>query len=215
MSYFRELPNVRYQSFLKNKQSSQDYILVKNIFRRAKIRDDLQNVFTLFNKYEILDGTRPDLVAEELYGSSNYDWIVIITSGITNIREEWPLSNKDLYEYSERIYGNALNDVHHYETTEVRDLKNRLILEKGLEVNSNFTIPHPDNYGGTLNPVIGVSNYEYETELNNKKSTIYLLKPSYLQQVLKDMRNELFYDESSQYVNQKTIQTENTYNTTY
>ena len=30
MSYFRELPNVRYQSFLKNKQSSQDYILVKN-----------------------------------------------------------------------------------------------------------------------------------------------------------------------------------------
>ena len=95
------------------------------------------------------------------------------------------------------------------------DLKNRLILEKGLEVNSNFTIPHPDNYGGTLNPVIGVSNYEYETELNNKKSTIYLLKPSYLQQVLKDMRNELFYDESSQYISQKIIQTENTYNTTY
>jgi hypothetical protein len=214
MSYFRELPNVRYQSFLKNKQSSQDYILVKNIFRRAKIRDDLQNVFTLFNKYEILDGTRPDLVAEELYGSSNYDWIVIITSGITNIREEWPLSNKDLYEYSERIYGNSLNSVHHYETTEVRDLKNRLILEKGLEVNSNFTIPHPDNYGGILNPVIGISNYEYETKLNNKKSTIYLLKPSYLQQVLKDMRNELFYDESSQYISQKIIQTENTYNTT-
>ena len=88
MSYFRELPNVRYQSFLSDKNSSQEYILVKNIFRRAKIRDDLQNVFTLFNKYEIEDGMRPDLVAREVYGSTEYDWVVITTSGITNMREE-------------------------------------------------------------------------------------------------------------------------------
>ena len=88
MTYFRELPNVRYQSFLKDKQSSKDYILIKNIFRRAKIRDDLQSVFTIFQKYEIIDGTRPDVVAEEVYGSSAYDWIVITTSGIVNIKED-------------------------------------------------------------------------------------------------------------------------------
>ena len=53
MTYFRELPNVQYQSFLSDKQSSHDYLLVKNIFRRAKIRDDLQNAVTIFNKYNI------------------------------------------------------------------------------------------------------------------------------------------------------------------
>jgi hypothetical protein len=58
-----------------------------------------------------------------------------------------------------------------------------------------------------------VSNYEYETIINNKKSLIYILKPQYLQTVLKDMRRELFYDESSQYIDQQTIKTENTYNT--
>ena len=214
MSYFRELPNIIYQSFLKDKQSSQDYILVKNIFRRAKIRDDLQNVFTLFNKYEIPDGYRPDNVADEVYGSSSYDWVVIVTSGITNLRNEWPMSHKELYDYSERVYGNDLNAIHHYETKELKDSKGRLLIQKGLKVNENFRINDPDSEsGGILNPVLGVSNYEYETEKNNKKRLIYILKPDYLQDVLKDMRQELFYGESSQYIDQKTIQTENTYNT--
>ena len=214
MSYFRELPNIRYQSFLKDKQSSQDYILVKNIFRRAKIRDDLQNVFTIFNKYEIPDGYRPDNVADEVYGSSSYDWVVIVTSGITNLRDEWPMSHKELYDYSERVYGNDLNAIHHYETKELKDSKGRLLIQKGLKVNENFRINDPDSEsGGILNPVFGVSNYEYETEKNNKKRLIYILKPDYLQDILKDMRQELFYGESSQYIDQKTIQTENTYNT--
>ena len=213
MTYFRELPNVQYQSFLSDKQSSQDYILVKNIFRRAKIRDDLQNVVTLFNKYQIVDGTRPELVAEEVYGSVEYDWVVIISAGITNIKDQWPLSNKDLYRYCERIYGNNLNAIHHYETTEVKDNNGRLILQKGQIVDSNFTIPNPIAPIQTINPVVGITNYEYETIRNNEKSLIYLLKPEYLQTALKDMRRELFYDESSQYIDQQTIKTENTYNT--
>jgi hypothetical protein len=210
MTYFRELPNVQYQSFLSDKQSSHDYLLVKNIFRRAKIRDDLQNTVTIFNKYNIIDGTRPELVAEEIYGSVEYDWVVVVSSGITNLRDQWPLSNKDLYRYCERIFGNDLNAIHHYETTEVKDNKGRLILSAGQIVNSNFTIPNPL---APLSPVIGISNYEYETIKNNEKSSIYLLKPQYLQTVLKDMRRELFYDESSQYIDQQTIRTENTYNT--
>lgn len=300
MTYFRELPNVQYQSFLSNKQSSRDYILIKNIFRRAKIRDDLQNVFTLFNKYQIIDGTRPELVAEEIYGSVEYDWVVIISAGITNIRNQWPLSNKDLYRYCERIYGNSLNEIHHYETVEIRDNDGKLILSPGQTVNSNFIIKYgtknnqiytnsneEKTYTVTTNgnaiknsniipiltseeqlvvndllikigdlsisptkvtdinfenitieenlsesipagtvltfnhpyvniipdPIIGISNYEYETIKNNEKSLIYLLKPEYLQTALKDMRRELFYDESSQYIDQQTIKTENTYNT--
>ena len=53
MGFFRELPNLLYPSFLPEKTSSLDFIEVKNIFRRVKIRDDLQSSFTVFNKYEI------------------------------------------------------------------------------------------------------------------------------------------------------------------
>ena len=210
MSYFRELPDLEYQSFLSNKNSSDNYLLVKNIFRRVKLRDDLQNIFTLFDKYQIVDGARPDTIAEELYGSSQYDWVVLICAGITNVRDQWPLSDKQVYDYAESIYGSDLNVIHHYETTEIKDSQNRLILPAGKVVDSNFTIPKPGSPTVTLNPVIGISNYEYEVRKNNKKRSIYILKPSYIQQVLLDIRREMFYDVSSQYVNERTIKTENT-----
>ena len=210
MSYFRELPNLEYQSFLSDRKSVNEYLLVKNIFRRVKLRDDLQNVFTIFDKYQIPDGSRPELVAEELYGSSQYDWVVLISAGITNIRDQWPLSDKQIYDYSENIYGNSINDIHHYETTEVKDSQNRLILPAGKVVDSNFTIPKPGSPSTTLNPVIGVTNYEYEVRKNNEKRGIYVLKPIYLQQVLLDTKRAMTYDKSSQYVNNRLIKTENT-----
>ncbi len=210
MSYFRELPNLEYQSFLSSRKGSDEYLLVKNIFRRVKLRDDLQNVFTIFNKYQIREGARPDTVAEELYGSSQYDWVVLIGANIINVRNEWPLSNGDIYKYSEQLYGNDLNAVHHYETIEVKDSNGRLILPAGKIVDSTFTIPNPKISIQTINPVVGISNYEYEVRKNNKKRDIYILKPSYLQQVINDTRKAMTYDKSSQYVNDKLIRTENT-----
>jgi hypothetical protein len=210
MSYFRELPNLEYQSFLSSRKGSDDYLLVKNIFRRVKLRDDLQNVFTIFNKYQIQEGARPDTVAEELYGSSQYDWVVLIGANIINVRNEWPLSDRDIYRYSEQLYGNELNAVHHYETKEIKDSRGRLILPAGKIVDSVFTIPDPNISIQTLNPVVGISNYEYEVRKNKKNRDIYILKPSYLQQAINDTRKAMTYDRSSQYVNDKLIRTENT-----
>jgi len=210
MSYFRELPNLEYQSFLSDRKKSDEYLSVKNLFRRVKLRDDLQNVFTIFDKYQIVDGARPETVAEELYGSSQYDWVVLVSAGITRVRDQWPLSDADLYNYSELIYGENLNNIHHYETTEVRDSQDRLILPAGKVVDSNFTIQNPNNVLQSINPVVGITNYEYEVLKNNKKRTIYVLKPIYLQQVINDTRKAMTYDQSSQYVNDKVIKTENT-----
>jgi len=210
MSYFRELPDVEYQSFLSSAKSSDNYVLIKNLFRRVKLREDVQNVLTIFNKYEIPDGSRPDLVARELYGSEEYDWLVIVSAGITHIRNEWPLSDNNLYEYALEIYGDKLNDVHHYETTEVKDSIGRLILPSGKVVDSDFTIPNPSNKLATLNPVIGIGNFEYEVRKNNEKRSIYLLKPQYVQQAINDIKKQMTYDRSSQYLNGRIIKTENT-----
>jgi hypothetical protein len=211
MGYFRELPDLDYQSFLSDSNSSQNYLRVKNLFRRNKLRDDLQNVFTIFNKYEIVDGARPDTVAEEYYGSATLDWVVLMTAGIINVRDEWPLSNYQLYRYAESKYGvENLTAPHHYETTEVKDSQGRLILPAGKIVDPDFTIPNPDNKAVNINPVTSVENYEYEVRKNDEKSSIYLLKPSYLQQFLNDMRQIMLYDRSSQFIEESLIRTENT-----
>ena len=215
MGYFRELPELEYQSFLSDAISSKEYLTVKNLFRRNKLRDDLQNVFTIFDKYEIVEGARPDMVAEEFYGDAELDWVVLMTAGIINVRDEWPLSNYRLYQYVEHKYGILeLNEVRYYETKEIKDSNGRLILPAGKIVDEDFVLNYSDNGNKVsvsgLDVRRGVSNWEYETIENNKKSSIYLLKQGYLQQFLNDMREIMTYGVSSEYVNESLIRTENT-----
>ena len=211
MGYFRELPNLLYQSPYSNRISSESYITAKNIFRRMKIRDDLKNVFSIFNKYEINDGDRPDNVAKELYGKSNFDWVVLLTANIVNVRDEWPLSSKELYDFTVSKYGlTKINEVRHHETTEVKNNRGIVILPKGKVVDDNFKIPNPENINAELNPVRGVTYYEYESILNEEKRNIDVLRSEYLQQFLNDIRNEMIYKRSSQFVNDKLAKTENT-----
>ena len=175
MTYFRELPNLYYQSQSSDRTASTDYVLVKNLYRRTKLRDDLQNVFTIFDKYQIEQGERPDTIAEKLYGDSGLDWVVMLTANIINVRDQWPLSDGELYNYVDEKYGTDLYDVRFYETTEVKDSSGRLILPKGQIVDSDFTIPNPSQPRSDLNPVAAVSNYDYEIRFNNEKRQIYVL----------------------------------------
>ena len=214
MGYFRELPNLLYQSFTSDKRSSLDYTEVKNLFRRVKIRDDLQNVFTIFDKYEIPDEFRPENVAEDFYGNDELDWVVLITANITNVRNQWPLNNRDIYEYSLEKYGSALNATRLFETKEVKDSKNNIILEQGKVVDSDFEFKYYDTMGfvtvkGT-SVRTGISNFDYEVRLNEEKRNIYLLKPDYLQQFLNDFRDIMVYGQSSEAINDNLAKTENT-----
>jgi len=214
MGYFRELPNLLYQSFLSDKRSSLDYVEIKNLFRRVKLRDDLQNVFTLFDKYEIPDEFRPENVAEDYYGSDELDWVILITANITNVRSQWPLNNRDIYQYSLEKYGDNLNATRFFETKEIKDSKGNIILEKGKVVDSDFEFKYSDNNNivivkGNIART-GVSNFDYEVRLNEEKRSIYLLKPDYLQQFLNDFRDIMVYGQSSQAIDDNLAKTENT-----
>ena len=214
MGYFRELPNLLYQSFLPDKRSSLDYTEVKNLFRRTKLRDDLQNVFTIFDKYEIPDEFRPENVAEDFYGNDELDWVVLTTAGIVNVRNEWPLNNRDIFKYSFEKYGENLNATRFFETKEIKNSSGSIILEKGKVVDSDFVFKYYDTNGivevkGT-NVRTGVSNYDYEVRLNEEKRSIFVLKPEYLQQFLNDFRDIMLYGQSSQTINDNLMKTENT-----
>ena len=225
MGYFRELPNIEYLSPLSDRNSASEYIQAKNLFKRVKLRDDFYNSITNFQKYQITEGQRPDQVALELYGSPQLDWVVLISANIVNIRDQWPLSNKDIYTFVENAYGDEMNNVRFYETIEVKDSKGRLIMPEKQVVDQNFKSPRPATetaesyvqfWDSGLEQVVTkynitrpVTNFEYEMRLNDEKRGIYVLRPSYLQQLLNDMRKEMRYAKSSQYVNPKTKKGDN------
>ena len=213
MAYFRELPNIQYQSPFSSRSSSRDYVLIKNLFRRVKLRDDLKNSITYLQNYYVRDGFRPDQVALELYGQSDLDWIVIHSAGIVNVRDEWPLTSKEIYDYSLNKYGNDLNQIKYYVTKEVKDTSGTVYLQEGKVVDSDFTIPDPTSPTATLNPVGAVTNYEYEAKINEDKRNITVLRPSYKNMMLLDIRRIMTYSKSSQYINANLVRTENTRNT--
>jgi hypothetical protein len=208
--YFSQLPNITIRNPLDDSPAVENYITTKNLFVRGKLRDDLKDSITYFQKYTIVEGERPQDVAQKFYGSLKYDWVVLLTAGITNARSEWPLTSKTLYDYALDKYGlQDLNAVKYYETTEVKDSMGRLILPAGLVVDSTFTIADPDNGNLTLNPVIGVTNYLDETRANEEKRNIRLLRRSYLSTFVSDMKTSLRYNKSSDYINRDTKMTYN------
>ena len=142
MGYFAELPDIAYQSPLSHKNSSRDYIVIKNIFRRSKLFNYLDDNVTFFNKYVIGDGSRPDLIAEELYGDPKLDYVVILVAGKININHQWPLQDYQVYDYALQKYGSEteLNENHHFETFEIKDDKGRQILPPNLIVDDEFKI---------------------------------------------------------------------------
>ena len=56
-SYFSYFPNVYVGEGVKDDETK--YRLVKNIFRKARAREDLNKYTTLFEAYEIEDGETP------------------------------------------------------------------------------------------------------------------------------------------------------------
>ena len=152
MSYFRELPDISAVSLLPGRQRSDERVLVKNIYRRAKLRTDIDYAITAFDFRLVKEGDRPDTIAAELYNDPELDWIILTTNNITNIRNQWPLSNNDLHSYMLDKYGSeaALLEPHHYETKEIRDKFNRTILDSGRQVDEDFTFTFVTLDGSTV-----------------------------------------------------------------
>ena len=237
MGYFNEFPNLLYQSTLSHKNSSGEFIIIKNIFRRTRIQEHLREYVTFFNKFVIGDGDRPDTIASVLYGDSRLDYIVVLCAGITNINNQWPLQDYQVYDYALGKYGDetTMNQIHHYETFEIRDDQARQILPPNLIVDKDFKIDgtnhkFPSSTRYTLrsdngyrqlddkdeftvltdNIAAPVTNLQYEFMENEKKREIDVLKPAYLQLFINDLRDILRYDKSSGYIAPNLAKTEST-----
>ena len=103
-NYFSKVPNVEYVSRLPDAKIS-DYITVKNLFKRGKLREDIFQDLAVFTKYQIKGDDRPDNVASDFYNDSNLDWLVLICNNIINVPTEWPLLQRDFDRYLLDKYG--------------------------------------------------------------------------------------------------------------
>jgi hypothetical protein len=300
--YFRQVPNFEYTSRDYGKQNISDYVEVKNLFKRGKLREEIFGNLSFFEKYTIIGDERPDNVAYKIYNDSVLDWVVLLSNNILNIQSEWPMTQRTFDEVMLEKYGSyeeLYSGIHHYETIEIRNSEGITILPAGIksdelssfrfdetrrrfiknitcddgktvivtlqnpienisegtdiiisdslpQYNGRFKIDYTftdenitqfsylldTNYGealqssnsGTFHVVIAtnylryydngkdiqmpstdylipVTNYEYESQIENNKRNIYVLKPRYLNVVFNDLENIMIYKQGSgQYV---------------
>ena len=210
-TYFRQLPNLDYPSLANERTSAYDYNQVKNIFKRAVLREDVLNAYVQFDKYLVQGDDRPDNVASKVYGDSSLDWVVLTTNIIINVRDEWPMSQGDLQNYLTNKYTSAqLSYIRHYETLEIVDSYQRLIQPKGLTVEEGHSITFVDRgVSKTESKTKSVSYLEYEIDLNDAKREINVLQPRYVEIYLRDMTNIMEYKKSEQFISRSLKKTEN------
>ena len=175
MSYFRELPNLQILNKTKNLVSNDETSIVKNFFKRAKLREDIGSVVSAFEYYIVTQDERPDQIAEKLYGDPELDWIILTSNNIINLQDQWPLNLDSFNKYMLEKYGSqdAYDDIHHYQTILHLDSFGREVFPAELVVDETFynspeyetinttppgiTLP-PIYIPGTqavLNPVVG------------------------------------------------------------
>ena len=216
-NYFSQIPDFEYVSRLPNAKIS-DYINVKNLFKRVFLREDIYQNLTFFKKYSVVGDDRPDNVAAQVYEDSNLDWLILLANNIVNITNEWPLGQKEFNRYLldkyDNDYDKIYNGVHHYETIEVKDSNDIVIVPKGLNVSEDFSTTYYDYFIGgltTANDITRpVTNYEYEENLENKKREIFILKPEYISVVLDDIDDLNSYKKgSTEYVSRTLKKAEN------
>lgn len=206
--YFRQVPNFDYVNRDSNDTTLNDYVTVKNLFKRAKIRDDIFENVQYFNKYTIVGDERPDYVAYKLYDDPTLDWVILLSNNILNVQDEWPKTQQvlDKFLLDKYVSYENLNAVKHYETIEVKNSKDIVIVPAGLIVEQDFSVEYFD--GGTQlrsQITVPVTNYQYEIRLEDEKRTIYALKPKYLDLVFNDLQTIMQYKKGSEQYVSKTL----------
>ena len=210
-AYFRQLPNLNYPSLKNDRTSAYDYQVVKNIFKRAVIRNDIFDEVTAFTKYSVVGDERPDQVADNFYNDSTLDWVVLTTNNIVHVRDEWPMGNQDFLTYLNGKYTEAeLANIHHYETKVIRDSNGKLIQPSGLTVPADHSISFVDN--GVLREESSLTSFtflEHETNINDNKRNINVLRSEYLNFFLESFEEIMEYKPSKQFVTDSLKKTEN------
>jgi len=173
MSYFTRYPSLISRYLLDPTQE----VELKNLFRRLKIRETiLSNKQNYINYYNV-NSLRPEQISYEIYGDTQYWWVILLANNIINVDVEWSKKSDELENYISKKYINP-NAIAHYKTKEIKDSNNRIVLPEGLIVQSNYTSTH-DNITYSGDSVRTPVTYtELEIEKNEQKKSIKILKKS-------------------------------------
>tara|TARA_B100000131_G_scaffold253568_1_gene247650 strand:- start:803 stop:1420 length:618 start_codon:yes stop_codon:yes gene_type:complete len=201
MAYFSNIPNLLYLKYTQNPFDGQ-WLEIKNIFSRIKVVPDEIGTVTVFDDYFIADGDRPDTISYEMYDDPNYDWTILLINNMISLYNDWPKSKHALDEYVTHKYQDT-EGIHHYEAIEQK-YKGNVVVSGGMKVDEAYQYVTPE--GLTLTKAqsrVGITNYTYEIDINEKKREINLIKPDLIPQFNQMFKEKMRFKPSTKFINEK------------
>ena len=166
MAYFTYFKTIGYD--IKGIEGKLQLNAITNVLQRVRLKADFINDLSFFSEYFVQDGQTPESLAYDIYGNSELHWVIMYAQNITNPYYDWPLIYFDLNKFIDKKYGtNGATNVHHYEDSD------------GYEVDSTAA-------GATA-----ITNFVYEERLNDKKRNISIIKPEFVDAIVKEFKGLL------------------------
>lgn len=170
-----------------------------NLLARASVIPELLKSPVIYYNYDIQDGDTPEIIAHKYYGDPYRYWILLLANEILDPQWEWPMSGKVFGDYISAKYGVNQSSIHHYEKIVTQfdsgtntTTTNTIIIDEDtytttLETTKTFLVPTGEvTVAITKSPV---TNYDYESNENEKKRSIKILNSNYVNQFETELKN--------------------------
>lgn len=139
--------------------------VIRDITKRVGLSKELRESVLMYDPYVIMDGETPDMISTKVYGVPDYAWVITTCNDMVGV-DEWPFSQEDLWTIISKKYADPLA-IHHYENSNGR----------WVPVGTSLAIP--------------MTNFDYESKVNDAKRSIRLLKAQALSPFVDQFKEEL------------------------
>ena len=204
--YFTYFPKTYYKPI----DEGTNLDVITNIMTRFRIQENLKENAAVYYTYDISDGDTPEILAAKLYDSPEKHWMILFMNDIVDPQYDWPLSFGQLTSYIDEKYKPSANstvdgsgvtwaksNIHSYykkiETVYQNNTKEEVIrIDQQTYANtasSSTPITLADGSGITKNiSRFSKTYYEYESDENEKKRRIKILKPELVYELDNEFR---------------------------
>ena len=186
--YFSNYPKIAYDITGTN-NTNPDFTVAVNLMVRNKIRDAVESDITIFYPYIVSEGMRPDVLAYQYYGDTQYTWSILLVNNIIDPYWEWPLSYKDFRGYIITKYGS----VEKSQTTVHQYLKQARARVESSGTSDpipvyNLEVDYQTYSSTNIEERSIVYKYEYEQDLNEARREIHMIDLNYIASVQDEIR---------------------------
>ena len=175
-NYFKSIPNVSYDI---NGNAPNTFQTATNIMKRPMFKPKVIDEITDYYPYRVKDGYRPDMVSQEIYGTSVYAYLNLMFNDIYDPVFDWPLGSRQFENYIINKYGSidsAVTTVKYYYQIIRAEVAKTGTTERVPAV--KFIVDQTAYNALGENDRTTISEYDWEMELNDEKTDIKMIDTS-------------------------------------